>query len=108
MQITKVARFTHDVKILIPIDGGHREDNLKVTYNYLGLDETKAFDLSTPEGTTAYLKAIIHSFDDLTDDKNKPVGYTAALRDQLLNAQYVRQPVMGHYLDAVRKVKPGN
>jgi hypothetical protein len=108
MKIAKISTFTHDVTILVPQDDGYREENVKVTFNYIGVEASRAFDLSNAADTTSYLKAIIGRLDDLTDDAGAPVAYTEQLRDQLLDMQYFRQGILSHYLDAVRKVKAGN
>jgi hypothetical protein len=108
MKIAKSRTFTHDVKVFTPIDGGSREETLKTTFNYLGVEEVAKFDVQTRDGTTACLKAIVAKFHDLTDEEDKPVAETPKLRDQLLNLQHVRQALATHYFEVVGKVKAGN
>jgi hypothetical protein len=108
MKISDVPRFTHDVTILTPADGGHTEENLKVTFNYLGVDEVDRFDLKTKKGTADFLRSVVHRLDGLTTEDGKPVDYSVELRDRLFNLQHVLQGISAHYFDAVSKVKAGN
>ncbi len=108
MKISKKRTFTHDVPVLVPVDGGHFEDKLRTTFNYIDTEQARVFDLTTQAGIDGFLEAIVDSFHDLTDDDGKAVPYTAELRVDLLNAQYVRQALLAHYGNAVTKVKLGN
>jgi hypothetical protein len=108
MKIAKTRTFTHDVKVFTPVDEGSREETLRTTFNYLGVEEVAKFDLATREGTTKCLNAIVAKFHDLTDEADKPLACTPALRDALLNLQHVRQALATHYFEAVGKVKAGN
>lgn len=107
MQVVK-RNFTHDVKVFTPIDGGSREEILKTTFNYIGVDGSKKYDLATSGNTTDFLKVIVDKFDGLTDENDKPVSYTVALRDALLDMNHVRQALIAHYFAVVTKVKTGN
>ena len=106
----KVAQhrtFTREVKLLTPSDGGHRPESMKTTFNFLDVDEIAKFDLRTPDGTSAFLRAIVRRFDDLVDDADQPLPCSDELRDRLLRMNNVRQAVIQAYLDAVNK-DPGS
>jgi hypothetical protein len=100
--------FTHDVPVLVPIDGGFEEQTLKTTFNYLDTEEVKQFDLKTPDGTSDCLLAVVHSLHELVDNDKNAVPYNEAVRDQLFRRQYVRQGLLTYYFDAVSKAKAGN
>ncbi len=106
--ISEIRTFTHDVPIIVPVDGGFEDRNLKTTFNYIDVEETQKFDLRTPEGTTAFLVRIVSMFHDLMDGEKNPVPYTEAVRDALLRKQYVRQGLANYYFDALGKAKEGN
>jgi hypothetical protein len=107
-KVLEKSTFTHDVPVLVPVDGGHEEQTLKTTFNYLDFEQIAPFDLKTPEGTTAMLLAIVNCLHELQDEKGNTLPYTGELRDMLFRRQYVRQALIGHYLAAVTKAKEGN
>ncbi|ACF01850.1 conserved hypothetical protein [Rhodopseudomonas palustris TIE-1] len=100
--------FTHDVTVLTPVDGGHDEETLVVTYNYLDTEEVKKFDLNTSNGTTQFLDSLVAKIDGLTGPTGEPIACSFDLRQKLLKMSNVRLAVIRHYFDAVRKVKEGN
>jgi hypothetical protein len=101
--------FTQDVTVMTPIDGGHRRETLKVTFNYLDVEAIDKFDIKTMQGTTDFLHAVVNRFDGLTDDATgEPVPYSEELRAQLCNMPHVRQAVCLKYFDSVSKAKAGN
>lgn len=106
--VARVPRFTHDVPVMTPVDGGHTEESLKVTYNFLTTEETAVYDLNSPEGTTRFLRRAIHKLDDLVDQGGQPVAYNDGLRDQLIMMPNVRQALCKGYFDAVLAAKKGN
>lgn len=107
-KIVQNRTFTHDVTATMPVDGGYRDETMKVTFNYLPTDEVAEFDLATPAGTTDFLRAIIARMDDLVDEREQPVFYTPIIRDQLLKASNVRQAILAKYFEAVTKAPEGN
>jgi len=107
-KVTDNLTFMHDVKVITPADSGHAEDVLKTTFRFLPSDELAAFDLTTPEGTTDYLKAIVVAFHDLVTENGAPLPYTDEVRDKLLRRSDIRKAVGNHYLAAVAKVAEGN
>jgi hypothetical protein len=107
--VLKKATFTHDVPIMVPIDGGFEEQTLKTTFNYLDSEEVKQFDVATASGTTAFLSAVVNAFHDLTTGANDAaLPYSIEVRDALFRKQYIRQGVIAYYFEAVTKVKEGN
>lgn len=107
-KIVEKPTFTHDVKVLTPVDDGFAEDVLKTTFNYLPTDEVAKFDLKTPEGTTEFLRAIVAGLHELVDENGKPLTCTVELRDRLLFLPGIRNGLVAHYLDAVTRIKEGN
>lgn len=108
MKIVNKRTFTHDVKVLTPIDGGFEDENLKTTFNYMTTEETNAFNLRSPTETTAFLEAAVVTFHDLVDEARAPVACTPEIRAGLLVHPNARQALVTHFFDAVTKVKEGN
>ncbi|MBV1918997.1 MAG: hypothetical protein KUG65_13180 [Sphingomonadaceae bacterium] len=100
--------FKHTVTAVVPIDGGHREEDFDVTYNVLEPDEVGGFELSTNEGTKEFLLAIVKRLDDVGDAEGKPMPYSDALRDDVLKLPYARAAISSGYFEAITKAKKGN
>lgn len=102
-KVVSDSTFTRPVTVLTPSNDGHLTETLKATFRLLSTDEMDKYNLNTRDGTTAYLKRIIVSLDDLASASGEPLAYTEALRDQLLTMPHVRVGLLSEYLDAVAK-----
>ncbi|WP_457650934.1 hypothetical protein [Profundibacter sp.] len=107
-QIAANPEFTHNVPVMVPVDGGHEEKTLSVRYRVLPADEAEMFDLNTAAGTVDFLNAVIVSIDDVAGDDGKPLPYNDKLRDKLLDLYFVRIAIVNGYLRAVMKARVGN
>ena len=100
--------FARDVIVMVPIDGGFREETLKTLYNYVDVETQDAFDFNDRKSTTAFLEMAVNRFDGVITDNDQPVPDSAELRRQLFGMHYVRVALIKTFLDAVTKVKVGN
>ncbi len=102
-------KFTHPVKVRVPVDGGFDDQSFKVTFRVIPTDQMKLYDLSDGESSAAFLKRAIVSMDDLvgTDGKTA-VPYNDSIRDQLLSVAYVRAALGRTYFEAVAGAALGN
>lgn len=107
-KITKDPQFTHTVPVMVPVDGGHEEQTVKVRFRVRQIDDLNQHDRSTAEGTEAFLRSIVVRFEDVVDEDGNPVPSDTALTDQLLAVPYVRMAVVQSYFQAVNKAKLGN
>lgn len=107
-KIVKNPEFTHAVPVMVPVDGGYDNQSLKVRYRVLPADEISRHDFASPEGTEAYLRAIVVRFEDVIDEDGNHVPHSEALTTQLLGVAYVRQAVMRAYTEAMSKARLGN
>jgi hypothetical protein len=105
-KVAKNRTFTHEVRIFTPTDGGFTEEKLKTTFALLPVDETRNHDLKTGEGTDSFLRIAVVRFDELTDEKDQPIPYSDALRDQILKLPHVRQGVVAAYFQAIANDGP--
>lgn len=109
-KISDEPQFTHDVPIQVPQNDGHREDMLRTRFRAITLSDGEEYDLTTKEGTTAYLQRIIVSFENLVTDEEspKPIACTDVVRDQLLDLPYIRTGLVTAYMRAMHKARAGN
>lgn len=107
-KVIERPEFTHTVPVLVPVDGGHEEQSLKVRFRALPDDELGTFDHDTNEGTHAFLRVAIVRIEDVVGTDGKPVPYSDALRDQLLQFPFVRVALLRAYSAAVTGARLGN
>lgn len=102
-KVVDTPTFTHTVTVFSPTDAGHTAETLKVTYELISTDEADRFDTGTREGTTEFLKRIIHRMDDLVSESGSALSYSEALRDRLIAMPHIRLALLTGYFDAVAK-----
>ncbi|MFG5381047.1 hypothetical protein [Yoonia sp. R2-816] len=109
-KVTEEPEFTHEVPIQVPEDDGHREDMLRTRFRAISLSDGEDYDLTTKEGTTAYLQRIVVTFENLVTDEETPkqIECTDAIRDQLLDMAYIRTGLTTAYMRAMHRARVGN
>lgn len=105
-KITKNPEFTHEVPVLVPCDGGHVEQTLKVRFRAIDVDEGNS--LLTESGQEAYLRAVCVRFEDVVDEDGTPIPPSDELTSQLLAKSFVRVALFRSYSLAMAKAKQGN
>lgn len=107
--VTNEPKFTHDVKVMVPVDGGFKEQSFKATFRVLPMAELADDPMLDPGANqAATLRKVIAHLSDLVDDNQQAIEYSDSLRDQLIGVSYVRIALMQTYLAAVTKSKVGN
>lgn len=99
--------FTHEVEVMVPIDGGWDRQSFKATFRVLAEDAERP-DLSTVDGSTSFLRRTVTNMDGLEGEDGKPQHYSDALRDRLLRVPYVQAALVRTYVAAVSKAPAGN
>lgn len=108
-QRVKNPEFAHLVKVSVPVDGGHANATFTARFRMLTIDEAKAFDLMSTDGTTSYLQAIFVGWgDDYVDEEKQPVPFSNAERDRLISMPFVRVALLETYNAAMMGAKRGN
>ena len=105
-KVTSEPKFTHSVKVCVPVDGGHREETFKATFRVIPIDELD--DTATLEGQQVLLRRVVSHLDELIGDDEKPLPYSDELRDQLIAVPYVRAAMFQTYLAAITLTRVGN
>lgn len=107
--VNQNPEFTHPVKVMVPVDGGHETQTFKARFRALNEDAYDDFDLASIEGQKEFLKAVIVKFEDLVgDDEQAPIPYSDALRDKMLGIPFVRMALQRTYALAVTETQTGN
>ena len=105
-KITAKPTFTHTVHVMVPVDGGHREETFKATFEVKDIDQLEK--VQDEGGQRGLLREVITGFDELIDDAGQAVPYSDELREQLIGVPYVRIALFQAYIAAIGKAKPGN
>jgi hypothetical protein len=105
-KVTADPTFTHKVRVMVPVDGGHTEQTFNATFGVMDVEELEK--LQDEEGQVAVLKKVIRTMSDLVGDDDQPLPYSDALRDKLIGVPYVRIAMFQTYLKAITKAKAGN
>lgn len=107
-KIVKNPTFTHIVPVMVPVDGGHEEQSLKVKFRVVPQDELSLHDLRSPEGTESYCRAIVAEFGDIVNEGNMPVPPSDEVNDTLFRTPFVQIAVIRAYTLAMAKARAGN
>jgi hypothetical protein len=107
-KIVKNPTFTHSVPVMVPVDGGHAEQSLKVTFRVVPQDELAHHDLHTPEGTESYCRAIVSGFGDVVDEFDQPMPPSDEVSDRLFRTPFVQFALIRAYALAMAKARAGN
>lgn len=107
-KVTAEPKFTHTVKVQVPVDGGYKEQSFKATFRVLAVDELSGGEEDEAGQQVSTLRKVICDFDDLVGEDDQPLSYSDELRDKLISVPYVRIALMQTYLKAITKVRAGN
>jgi len=105
-KVTEDRRFTHDVKVMVPTDGGHSEESFKAEFRVVDIDNLG--DTASLEGQQETLRRVVVSMSELVDDEKNEMPYSDELRDRLIRVPYVRSALLQTYLRAITKTRAGN
>lgn len=107
-KIVRNPTFIHKVPVLVPVDGGHEEQSLKVQFRVVPQDELMDHNLATAGGTETYCRAIVSDFADVTGEDGEPLPMSDAIRNQLFRTPYVQIALIRSYTAAMAGAKTGN
>lgn len=104
MRINVQPTFKQEVKI----ETAEGIETCMGHFRAIPFSELETFDLNTPEGTKAAMIAVVISFDELTDPKEKPMAYSEEVRDWMLDQPIHRAAVFTAYAKGIEKAATGN
>lgn len=99
-------KFTHDVKVMTPVDGGHKQEEFKATFAVIDVDDMG--DVASLEGQKAFLRRVVVGLEGIVDEAKKEVPYSDEFRDRLIGIAYIRAALIQTYMAAVTKSAVGN
>lgn len=105
-KVVSEPTFTVPVTVCVPVDGGHKDQTLKVKFRVVDVDELG--DATGLEGQQKLLRRVVTGLEDVVGDDEQPLAYSDELRDQLIAVPYVRAAMLQTYLAAIAKTKLGN
>lgn len=106
--VTHEPQFTHSVTVRVPVDGGYEDQKCKATFRVLPVEEAGAFDLTDGAASTAFLRRVVVSMDELEGPDKQPVQWNDGVRDGLFSLPYVRSALTRTYFAAVGGARLGN
>lgn len=100
--------FKHRVEVMVPVDGGFSKSSFGATFRVLPPEELDKFDLTTNEGSSEFLRAVIVELDDIVGPDKKPIPYCDELREKMLAFTYARAGMAKTYFKAIGGARSGN
>ena len=107
-KIIAKPEFTQEVKVMVPVDGGHEEQSFKGRFVALSDDEMDRFDLSTSAGQKDFLSAAWIGASDLVTAEKEPVEFNDSVKAQMLGWTFCRVALLRTYSSAMAKARSGN
>lgn len=107
-KVTEERQFTAKLRAFVPVDGGHKEESFKARFRVISNERVEDFDLSTTEGTSDMLRAVIVEIFELADENGQPLSYNDDVRDAVINIPYARTALIRGYFDNISKGRKGN
>lgn len=107
-KIVKNPEFTHTVPVLVPVDGGHSEQSMKVRFRVVPQDELMNHNLGTADGTESYCRAICVGFADIVGEDDQPIPPSDEVNNILFRQPYVQIALIRAYTQAMSKARLGN
>lgn len=104
--VTDTPSFTHEVKVMTPVDGGHKVETFKATFNVIDVHELG--DTGSLEGQRELLQRVVTGLSDLVDAEKNAIPYSDAFRDRLIGIPYIRAGLVQTYLSAITRSAVGN
>ncbi|TMV09818.1 hypothetical protein FGK63_01745 [Ruegeria sediminis] len=108
LKITETPVFTHVVKIPVPADEGHRDEQIRATFLALPDDELAEFNLSTLSGQKDLLRKVTKGLRDIVGDDDVELPFTPELLEQLIGRSWARGAMINAYCFAIAAARRGN
>lgn len=99
--------FTRTVKVKVPSGNAFEEQSFRATFRAVDNDAINGHDHSTDQGTSAFLRSVVVSLDDIVG-ADGPVSFSAELLDRVIAKQWARMPLYQTYLASLNGAAEGN
>ncbi|MBW4708621.1 hypothetical protein KX928_12585 [Roseobacter sp. YSTF-M11] len=108
-KIEKEPKFWAEVKVLTPIDDGHREDSFRARFKVQPAETVEQFDLGmNGEDMAEFLRTTVVDLSDIQDDDGKALPFSPELLNTMIGNYGARLAMINTYAAAVAKARAGN
>ena len=108
-KIEKNPHFTHEVTVMTPVDGTHREDTFKARFKVQPSSFVEGFNLlGAGSGVRDFLAETVTHLADIVDDDGEPIPFSDQLLNDVLENYACRLALINTYMAGVAKAKAGN
>lgn len=107
-KIISNPEFIHEVKVMVPVDGGHEEQVFKARFRVLSDDQMEGYDTSTTEGLKDFLRLAWVGASDLVGEGKEPAEFNDQVKEQMLGWTFCRIALLRTYTAAMVKARAGN
>ncbi|MDJ1463404.1 hypothetical protein [Nitratireductor sp. GZWM139] len=83
-------------------------ETFRAKFQALAIDAFNEHDLSTEEGTRAFLDEALRDVDEVETMDGSPLSFTDAVRAQMIGAPHLRAALVSAYMAAFREAITGN
>ncbi|QBF31492.1 phage tail assembly chaperone [Thalassococcus sp. S3] len=106
--INQKPTFTREVQIPVPVDDGHENQSIKVTFLARQDAELAQYNTRTLEGQKQMLRDVILSIEDIVDDEGQPVPYSPGLLEKLMSWTFAVLALLSAYSKSMADARLGN
>ncbi|GIT85404.1 phage tail assembly chaperone [Roseobacter sp. OBYS 0001] len=108
-KIEKNPKFWADVKVLVPIDDGHREDTFRARFKVQPAEMVEQYDILHSGGDlTEFLRATVVDLDQIADEDDATIAFSPDLLETIISNYGARLAMWNTYISAVTKARLGN
>lgn len=104
LKITANPEFSHKVKVHVPVDGGHIEQEFTARFRVVPWSELQDAERDPAE----QVRRVWVGWEGIVDDNDQPIPFSDIMRDRFIDMLFVRVPVLTAYVSAVSGAKRGN
>jgi hypothetical protein len=111
LKIIRNPEFNAPVKVLVPTDGGQREQQFTVRFRALTRSEEMGFDPLNATSTEDFLRRIVVGWEDLKDEDGSAFEFSDEHLNVLIDLHYIRFALVQTYtsqISGVRAARRGN
>lgn len=108
-KIEKEPKFWATVKVLTPVDDGHREDTFRARFKVQPADMVEQYDLRVGGADVAeFLRETVVDLDQIMDEADATIPFSKELLETMLGNYGARLAMWNTYITTVTKARLGN
>ena len=107
-KINNRPTFKRKVTVRIPVDDGYDDQSFTAEFQLLDMDDMGGHNTMTPEGMRSFLQTVVIGLEDIVGEDDKPIPYSAKLRDRVIAQVPALNALYDTYAKAVGDARAGN